>query len=246
MKSTPSASHHKPIKELVFDALHRRIIAGEYSPGEWLRQEDIASWLEVSMTPVREALDLLVSAGLAERVPFRGVRVLQLSRREIVEAYGMRLLLEGLAAREAALRISPDQIRELTQIQDALQEQIALSDMSRARQLSREFHTAVVQSSDDALLIKLHEIASNAFPDWMLYEAMFRFPELLETSLTAEHLEHRAIVDALACGSPDDVCRRAVDHILHLGRDMEKLLGIPGEELRTKEQAVLPLLEHRM
>ncbi|MBK9208327.1 MAG: winged helix-turn-helix transcriptional regulator [Anaerolineales bacterium] len=60
---------HKPLKEEIFDALHRQIIAGKYSPGDWLRQEDIASQMGVSMTPVREALDLLVAASLAERVP---------------------------------------------------------------------------------------------------------------------------------------------------------------------------------
>ncbi len=55
---------HKPLKEEIFDALHRHIIAGKYGPGDWLRQEDIASQMGVSMTPVREALDLLVASGL--------------------------------------------------------------------------------------------------------------------------------------------------------------------------------------
>lgn len=57
---------HKPLKDEIYDALHRQIIAGKYEPGDWLRQEDIASQMGVSMTPVREALDLLVSKGLAE------------------------------------------------------------------------------------------------------------------------------------------------------------------------------------
>src|SRR5512147_1169629 len=136
--------HRKPLKEEVFEVLHGRIIAGQYSAGEWLRQEDISSQLGVSMTPVREALDLLVSAGLAERVPYRGVRVLELSQAEIVEAYGMRLLLEGAAAGAAATHISPEQIQALSAIVDALQNQVTLKDMSRARQLSREFHASIV------------------------------------------------------------------------------------------------------
>ena len=73
--------HRKPLKEEVFEILHGRIIAGQYSAGEWLRQEEISSQLGVSMTPVREALDLLVSSGLAERVPYRGVRILEPSTR---------------------------------------------------------------------------------------------------------------------------------------------------------------------
>ena len=49
---------HKPLKEEIYDALHREIIAGKHKPGDWLRQEDIATLMGVSMTPVREALDL--------------------------------------------------------------------------------------------------------------------------------------------------------------------------------------------
>ena len=59
----------RSMRDDIFDILHKRIIAGEVRPGEWLRQDDIASQLGVSMTPVREALDLLVASGLAEREP---------------------------------------------------------------------------------------------------------------------------------------------------------------------------------
>jgi len=58
----------RPLKEDIFDVLHEKIISGKYKPGDWLRQDDIATQLGVSMTPVREGLDLLVSSGLAERV----------------------------------------------------------------------------------------------------------------------------------------------------------------------------------
>ena len=47
----------RPLKEDIFDVLHEKIISGVYKPGDWLRQEDIATQLGVSMTPVREALD---------------------------------------------------------------------------------------------------------------------------------------------------------------------------------------------
>ncbi len=92
-----------PSKTRVFDLLSARLIAGKYSPGEWLRQEESSSQLGVSQTPVREALDLLVSAGLAERVPYRGVRIREFSHDEILDAYILRLQLESLTVRLAAL-----------------------------------------------------------------------------------------------------------------------------------------------
>ena len=107
------AVHRKPMKDEIFDILHQRIIAGQYASGRWLRQEEISSQLGVSMTPVREALDLLVSAGLAERVPYRGVRIIEPSKQEIVDSYGMRLLLESAAVYAAALCISGAQVAKL-------------------------------------------------------------------------------------------------------------------------------------
>src|SRR5574341_1961315 len=93
----------RPFKDEIFDVLHDRIVSGKYKPGQWLRQDDIATQLGVSMTPVREAFDLLVYAGLAERVAYRGVRIREMSTKDTVEAYGLRLILEAVIAREAAI-----------------------------------------------------------------------------------------------------------------------------------------------
>src|ERR671918_149764 len=108
----------RPLKEDIFNVLHEKIISGTYKPGHWLRQEDIATQLGVSMTPVREALDLLVSAGLAERVPYRGVRVRETSTKDVVEAYGLRLVLEAVIAQEAARNITAEQLQSLEALAD--------------------------------------------------------------------------------------------------------------------------------
>ena len=102
--------NRKPIKDEIYEILHQRIIAGKYSPGEWLRQEEISSQLGVSQTPVREALELLVSAGLAEREPYKGVRVMQLSQAEIAELFGMRMFLEVSSSMMAAQRITDQEL----------------------------------------------------------------------------------------------------------------------------------------
>jgi DNA-binding GntR family transcriptional regulator len=234
---------HKPLKEEIFEALHKQIIAGKYLPGDWLRQEEIANQMGVSMTPVREGLDLLVAAGLAERVPYRGVRVPEMSQNDIVEAYGLRLMLEAIAAYDATMHITREQVLALSRTQDELKNQVTLNEMSHARQLSREFHSNIVAAAGNGLLAKLYDIVANAFPDWMLYEAMFHHPELLTDSLSDDEKEHRAILDALAKGKPNEAAQKAVDHILHLGKSLEELLDIPSELLREKERQVLLLLK---
>jgi DNA-binding GntR family transcriptional regulator len=236
----------KSLKNEVFDILHGRILAGECLPGEWLRQDDISSQLGISMTPVREALDLLVSSGLAERIPYRGVRVLQPTPQEIVDSYALRLLLESSAVYLAALNISSPQISMLEKILEQSKSLVELKDMSKVRVLSRELHGSIVSSSGNALLHKMYLNVLNIFPDWMLYEYLFRHPEHLNKSMSSEYDEHLEIVRALTEHQPELAVKKTVEHITNRGRELEGFLGIPKEMVRTKEELVLPLLAHYM
>jgi len=227
---------HKPLKEEIYDALHRQIIAGKYGPGDWLRQEDIATLMGVSMTPVREALDLLVSTGLAERVPYRGVRVREMSTKDIADAYGLRLILEALTAREAALHITAEQISSLEKIMAEMKKRVKLNEMPQERQLSREFHALIAEASGNDLLTKLYAVVANAFPDWLLYEAVYRKPELLAGSVAQTYEEHTAIMDALKKGEADKAAQKSIEHVLDSGRWLEEYLNIPAELLREKEE----------
>lgn len=227
------------MRDDIFDILHKRIIAGEHRPGEWLRQEDIASQLGVSMTPVREALDLLVASGLAEREPYRGVRVVELTRDEMLDAYSLRILLEPSAARLASEAATQPQVKELKRLLVGTLKLVRLEDMSRLRELSRQFHAAVFAMSGSPLLARLYGIAAAKFPDWMLYEAMFRHPEALTESLRLEQEQHRAILDAIAARQPEAAARASRDHILTLGKDLGTYLGIPRELIRQKERQFL-------
>ncbi len=242
MAEDKKAIPHQPLKENIFEFLHERIIAGGYAPGEWLRQEDISSQLGVSMTPVREALDLLVSAGLAERVPYRGVRVLQPSASEIADSYMMRLLLESAAVHAAALNITSAEVQELEGILGRSKSLVTLKDMSSERVLNRELHSLIAAASGNPLLHKTYMTVLNTFPDWMLYEYMFRHPELLDQSIHSEYGEHRAIVDALAGHDPELAVQKMVAHLTNRGRELEAYLGVPGELIRASEAQVLPLL----
>jgi DNA-binding GntR family transcriptional regulator len=224
----------KSLKEEIFDILHGKIIAGDVTPGEWLRQEDIATQLGVSMTPVREALDLLVSVGLAERVPYRGVRVPQPSADEIAEAYAMRILLEAAGARAAALNRKQAQVDELKRILSRMKGLLSLEDMSTMRQLSRQFHQAVVAIGGNSTLDRLYEMVMNSFPDWMLYEYMFRHADLLESSLADEYKEHMALVEAIEIGDANLAEQQAIMHIRGLGEDLGTFLGISKEVLESK------------
>jgi len=232
----------KSLRDGVFDLLHQRIVEGRYSPGEWLRQEEISTQLGVSQTPVREALDLLVSAGLAERVPYRGVRVPELTKENIVDAYILRLILENAAVRLAALNASPERIAELISLVEKTRPLVTLDDLSLHRQLNKQFHLSIAEGSGFFLLSKLYEMVSNLFPDWRLYEYMFRHPELLAASLNGEYHEHKAIADAIADRNADLAASQAIIHIQNLGKELVEFLGIPIELLKDREIQVKAIL----
>lgn len=234
----------RPLKEDIFDVLHEKIISGTYKPGDWLRQEDIATQLGVSMTPVREGLDLLVSAGLAERVPYRGVRVREISSKDVIEAYGLRLILEAVIAQETARHISEDQVASLESMIEAMKTHETLQEMSAERKLSREFHAAIAEASRNDLLIKLYAMVTNAFPDWLLYEALFRNPDLLADSTANTLKEHIAIVEALKKKDGKQAAQRAIEHVMESGKWLEEYLDIPAELLREKEEQVSSLLKN--
>src|ERR1700744_60858 len=86
----------------VYDTLRDAIWEGRIGRGERIREEEIARTLGVSRTPVREALQRLQQRGLLVNRIGRGLTVAELSKREVIELYAMREILEGSAARFAA------------------------------------------------------------------------------------------------------------------------------------------------
>ncbi len=237
-----SAFRKKSLRESVFELLHRRIVAGKYLPGDWLRQEEIAQQLGVSQTPVREALDLLVSAGLAERVPYRGVRVPEPTPEAIADAYVLRLLLESAAARLAAHNCSPEQARVLAEMVEQTKPLVTLDDMSLQRQLNKKFHLLIAEASGNSWLSKMYEMTSNLFPDWRLYEYMFRHPELLESALPREYDEHKSISEAIAAGDGDLAACQSIQHIHNLRQELVDFLGVPAVLIESKEAPIRPLI----
>lgn len=232
---------HSSLRDEVFQFLHSRIVAGKYARGEWLRQEEISTQLGVSQTPVREALDQLVSAGLAERVPYKGVRVLQLHKQEILDAYVIRLILEITAVHLAAQNINPSQVEALYAIVNHTRGLLTLDDISSLRQLNKKFLMSIVTAAGNALLTRIYESVSNRFPDWMLYESIFHHPEMLPSSLEREFQEHNAIADAIATHDGDKASQKIVEHIHNLGKELVMFLDISAEAILEREQQIASL-----
>jgi len=104
---------HENLDDKVYGRVRDMIVSGLYEPGSRIVQEDLASELGVSRTPLVNALKRLAQDGLLEWVPRRGIYVRKLEPEELVHLFVLRERLEPLAAELAALNIDPAEAREM-------------------------------------------------------------------------------------------------------------------------------------
>ncbi len=155
----------------------------------------------------------------------------------------MRLLLESAGVYAAATKISPEQLLEVRAVLDRSTELFRLEDMSLQRAASRDLHTTIVSASGNVLLQRMYLTVLNTFPDWLLYEYLFRHPDLLANSINTENREHTAIVEAVARHQPEVAVRNTIEHLTNRGRELETYLGIPRDLVEEEKSRILPLIK---
>jgi DNA-binding GntR family transcriptional regulator len=124
-----------------YDLLKREIFNGELQPGQKLVETTLAERLNVSRTPIREALNRLEQDGLAERQS-RGYFVRQRSAEEILDIYETRCVLEAMAGRVAAERHTDHDLRQLSWIAE-MGQGVDTADQQAMAEHNRQFHRAV-------------------------------------------------------------------------------------------------------
>ena len=133
------------------------VMAGRFAPGEKLTIRSIASALEVSLTPAREALYYLASEGVLEMRPNGSVYVPELTVERIVELTKIRVALESTASREAARRITDAEIAEIAALNDAMIARHDQKDFPTMMALNWQFHFALYRASQMDLLVRMIE-----------------------------------------------------------------------------------------
>ena len=134
----------------VLNKLMDWIMDGKLKMGEKLNTEELVRQLGVSRMPIREALKSLEKMGLAESIPYVGVKLVSLEQEDVLQIYLMRQLLEPLAAGEACKKITEEQIHELEEIHKEYVP-IVEADEIDAKKLylqNRKFHFAIYSISE--------------------------------------------------------------------------------------------------
>lgn len=209
--------HIVSVVDRVYDVLRGRIIGGDLEVGSRIHQENVSEELGVSRTPVREALARLAAEGLVEFLPNRGARVAEVAFDDMRISYEARLALEPLAARYAAERHGPDDVKR---IKAALTEQRRARSTRATYDAIRSFHLAVVDAAGSPLIARF---ASSLWAGRIGLHVFLRQAD--QAALDADVDEHRVIAAAIEQGDGDRAEQLMHDHI---AVSLERLLEVQG------------------
>src|SRR3954454_21699688 len=167
----------------------KRIFDGTYAAGQYIRLDQLAADLGVSVTPVREALFVLSAEGLLSQQPRRGFVVLPVTGRDLQDVANVQAHIGGELAARAAANITDSQLRELEKIQTELENAYLSDDDDSAVRLNHEFHKAINVAADSPKLAQLMSQITRYAPE-SVFPTIAGWPDL-----STEH--HRKLLAAL-------------------------------------------------
>jgi DNA-binding GntR family transcriptional regulator len=198
-----SRSNAKPrvVRHEVREEIQRRILSGESKPGERLSQQSLARELGVAQGTVRESLLELQWLGLVESVDHLGVFVEKLDVARVCEAYLLREVMEGLAARLACGTAGRSDIAELKTMAEQIY-RLAEEDNPEAASLDRGFHLRIAEICRNETLLKI----SKTYRALGMVVRAFREPAVI-------YAEHLKIVEAIENNHREEAEKQARKHV---------------------------------
>jgi DNA-binding GntR family transcriptional regulator len=182
--------------------LRRLILAGKLRPGERLAQQHLAKRFGVAQSVVRESLLELQFTGLVQLVDNLGIFVGDLNADTLVQAYEVREMLEGLAARLCCDRASKVDLRELTEIAEEIYRLGTAGRDAQRGALDRHFHLRIIEIARNEVLVRL-------------IGACHALGMTVQASRPHSVIrrEHLGIIGAIESGNPAHAERRAREHV---------------------------------
>jgi DNA-binding GntR family transcriptional regulator len=204
----------------VYAVLKHEILSCQIAPGTALYEGRLAERLQVSKTPIRDALGMLVHEGFVEVMPRQGYRVTDITLADVHEVFQMRMLLEPAAAELAAERATAAQLKRL---QGLAEESYVFGELPTYEEFvvkNREFHVLLAEASGNG---RLAAMLRNLLEEM---QRLFLFGLDIRDSAEEQIAEHRELVDALLKGNHHlarDIARRQIE--TSRKRVMEALLA---------------------
>jgi DNA-binding GntR family transcriptional regulator len=214
MKEYNSFDDQYSLRARVYNALREYILNGRYKAGENLIEMRIAEELNVSRTPVREAMRQLELEGLVESVPNKRVTVKGISQKDMEDIYRIRTVLEGLAARWAVEQITDAEINELQEVYDLMEFYTMKGDVNQISKLNTRFHEIIFGSTKS-------NIMRHILKDFQFYVKWARHESLSSPGRKEEALrEHYNILQALKNRDADSAEKYLTIHVENSSKNL--------------------------
>src|SRR5246127_1158462 len=188
--SIPDFAARPQLSEDVARFVRTRIFDGTYTAGSYVRLDQLAAELGISVTPVREALFALRAEGLIAQQPRRGFVVLPVTGRDVADVANLQAHVGGELAARAAANIDDDQLRELKAIQAQLEKAYAGNDIERTVRLNHEFHRAINVAAQSPKLAQIMSRITRYAPE-SVFPTIAGWPQ-------QSIKDHRRVLAALA------------------------------------------------
>ena len=201
--SGKSSSSHT---DIVTQHVRDEIASGNYPPGERLREANISELLGISRTPIREAIRVLETEGLIVIEPWKGIKVAELNRNQMMDFFLFRETLEGLAAGLAAAAVSDDELEKMEAIllKTETAERDTLSDLVDSNEA---FHQMIFDVAKNRFLTQSLDVLKTA--RLLLRGNVYRIEGVWKSSCE----EHQAILSALSDRDAETASEAARRHV---------------------------------
>ncbi|OBF86316.1 GntR family transcriptional regulator [Mycobacterium sp. 852002-51163_SCH5372311] len=218
--TAPDFAARPQLSEDVARFVRNRIFDGTYASGQYIRLDQLAAELGISVTPVREALFALRAEGLIAQQPHRGFVVLPVTEQDLADVANVQAHVGGELAARAAANITDEQLLELKQIQAQLEEAYAGGDDERTVRLNHEFHRAINVAAGSPKLAQLMSQITRYAPE-SVFPAIEGWPDqsikdhrrvLSALEKHDEKLARKTMSEHLAAGAAP-----LIDHLIERG-----------------------------
>ena len=196
-----------PLRDVVSNTLREGILTGELKPGERLMEIHLAKKLDVSRTPIREAIRMLELEGLVTMVPRKGAEVARISEEDIRDVLEVRKALDSLAAKLACERITQEEKEEIKKAEKEFEDSVLTKDAKTIARADVLFHDKILCASKNK---RLSQMVNN------LADRIYRYRfEYIKDDSNHRRLidEHRAIMQSVFDGDEKKAQERVSTHI---------------------------------
>ncbi len=196
-----------PLRDIVSNTLREGILTGELKPGERLMEIHLAKKLDVSRTPIREAIRMLELEGLVTMIPRKGAEVAKISEEDIRDVLEVRKALDSLAVKLACERITGEEKEGIKKAEEEFEKSILTKDAKTIAKADVEFHDRILIASKNR---RLSQMVNN------LADRIYRYRfEYIKDDSNHKRLaeEHRAIMESIFSGDEEKAMERVSTHI---------------------------------